>query len=145
MAKKKLKSGISNSRNEVSRKSKKSVKKKPVKPAISKKIIIGLTEPITLIGEKKKRVVAKIDTGATTSSVDLELAASLKLGPVVKTRLVKSASGSRVRPIISADVIFAKKTIKVHFTIADRAHMKYRVLIGKNILKKGFLIDPSKD
>ncbi len=35
--------------------------------------------------------------------------------------------------------------MKVHFSIADRAHMKYKVLIGKNILKKGFLIDPSKD
>ena len=123
---------------------KKKAKKKAKKNA-QKKIVIGLTENITLIGEKKKRVVAKIDTGADKSSIDIRLAAELRLGPVVKTRLIKSASGSRVRPIISAEVIFAKKQMKVHFSIADRSHMKYRVLIGKNILKKGFLIDPSRE
>jgi len=112
-----------------------------------KKEIIGLTEYITLVGGngKKKKVKAKIDTGADKSSIDLKLAAQLQLGPVVKTRLIKSASGSLMRPIIRSKVIFAKKEMDVYFTMADRAHMKYRVLIGKNILKKGFLIDPSKE
>jgi len=110
------------------------------------KKIIGLTEFITLIGEsKKKRVKAKIDTGADKSSIDLKLAADLKLGPVVKTRLIKSASGNLMRPIIRTKVIFAGEERDVYFTMADRKHLKYRVLIGKNILKKGFLIDPSKD
>ena len=106
-----------------------------------------MTEYITLIGEKnrRKKVKAKIDTGADKSSIDLKLAADLKLGPVVKTRLIKSASGSLVRPIIRSKVLFAKREMDVYFTMADRAHMKYRVLIGKNILKRGFLIDPSKD
>ncbi len=112
------------------------------KIAFGKKKIIHLVEPIILIGASRKKVMAKIDTGATTSSVDLQLAADLRLGPVVKTKLVKSASGSLVRPIIKASVVFAGKTMDAHFTVADRSHMKYRVLIGKNILKKGFLIDP---
>jgi len=110
-----------------------------------KKKIVGLTEPIILIGEKKrKKVIAKIDTGADKSSIDMKLAAELKLGPVVKTRLIKSAAGSLMRPIIRTDIVFADKKMSVFFTIADRAHMKYRVLIGKNILKKGFLVDPSR-
>lgn len=109
----------------------------------SKKKIVGLTEPVILAGEKKKKkVIAKIDTGADKSSIDMKLAAELKLGPVVKTRLIKSASGSLMRPIIKTNIVFAGKRMSVFFTIADRAHMKYRVLIGKNILKKGFLIDP---
>lgn len=120
--------------------------KKKVKMEKQKKekIIVGLTEQITLIGQKKKNVIAKIDTGADKSSIDLKLAAELKLGPVVKVSLIKSASGSRKRPIITANVVFAGRKMKVYFSIADRAHMKYRVLIGRNILKKGFLIDPSK-
>ena len=117
-------------------------KKKSTK---KEKLIIGLTENITLLGGKgKKRVIAKIDTGADKSSIDLALAADLQLGPVVKISLIKSASGNRKRPIIRSDIIFAGREMKVQFSIADRSHMKYRVLIGKNILKKGFLIDPSK-
>lgn len=115
------------------------------KAAKTKKKIIGLTEFITLIGEKKRKVKAKIDTGADKSSIDLKLAAELKLGPVVKTRLIKSAAGSLVRPIIRTKVIFAGREMEVYFTMADRAHMKYRVLIGKNILRKGFLIDPTRE
>ena len=35
--------------------------------------------------------------------------------------------------------------IEAEFTLADRAHMNYPLLIGQNILKKGnFLIDPNK-
>ncbi len=113
------------------------------KKKAAKKKIVGLTETITLMGEKtRKKVVAKIDTGADKSSIDLRLAAELKLGPVVKTSLIKSASGSLVRPIIRTSVVFAGEKMQVYFTVADRAHMKYRVLIGRNILKKGFLIDP---
>ena len=121
-------------------------KKKAKKTKKEKKKIIGLTEPVILIGEsKRKKVVAKIDTGADKSSIDMNLAAELKLGPVVKTSLIKSASGSLVRPIIRSRVVFAGEKMKVYFTIADRAHMKYRVLVGKDVLKEGgFLVDPSK-
>jgi len=112
-----------------------------------KKLVIGLTEKVTLIGptNKKKRVIARIDTGATKSSVDAKLAAELSLGPIIKTKLVKSASGSKLRPVIKAEIKLADKTIKSEFTIADRGHMKYRVLVGQNILKEAkLLIDPNK-
>lgn len=88
--------------------------------------------------------MARIDTGATKSSVDARLAAELALGPVIKTKLVKSAAGNKLRPVIKASIRISGKSLKSEFTIADRSHMKYRVLIGQNILKKGFLIDPTK-
>ena len=87
---------------------------------------------------------AKIDTGATKSSIDTNLAAKLRLGPVIKSKLIKSAHGSKLRPIIEATIELAGNVIKSEFTLADRAHMKYSILIGQNILKHGFLIDPSK-
>ncbi len=111
-----------------------------------KKTIIGLTEKVTIIGKKKsqKRLIAKVDTGATKSSMDSRLAARMHLGPVIKTKLVKSAHGNRLRPVIEAHIKIAGKKLKAEFTLADRIHMKYHVLIGQNILKHGFLIDPSK-
>lgn len=109
------------------------------------KTIVGLSQKITIIGKKRsKSVVAKVDTGATKGSIDSKLASSLQLGPVIKTKLVKSAHGNEVRPVISADIKIKNKNIKADFTLADRSHLKYSVLLGQNILKKGFIIDPSK-
>ena len=109
------------------------------------KIVIGLTEKVNVYcNPHKKNVTAKIDTGATKSSIDTNLAAELKLGPVIKSKIVKSAHGSKLRPIIEATIELAGRRIKSEFTLADRAHMKYRILIGQNILKDGYLIDPTK-
>ena len=109
------------------------------------KTIIGLAEKVNIQHHGgRKNVIAKVDTGATKSSIDTNLAAELKLGPVIKSKLIKSAHGSKLRPIIEATIELAGKKIKSEFTLADRAHMKYRILIGQNILKDGFLIDPTK-
>lgn len=110
------------------------------------KIVVGLTENVTVIGPtgKRKRVTARIDTGATKSSVDAKLAAGLSLGPIIKTKLIKSASGNKMRPVLKAEIKIAKKELKEEFTVADRSHLRYKVLVGQNILKKGFIIDPNK-
>ena len=109
------------------------------------KTIIGLTEKVTLFSPKgKKQYLARIDTGATKSSLDAVLVAQLELGPIVSSRMVKSAHGNRLRPVIEAEIEIAGKRIKEKFTLAERDHMNYKILIGQNILIKGFLIDPSK-
>ncbi|MBN2141880.1 ATP-dependent zinc protease, partial [Candidatus Woesearchaeota archaeon] len=41
-----------------------------------------------------------------------------------------------------AKIVLGGKEIESKFTLADRSHMKYPVLIGQNILRKNFLIDP---
>lgn len=114
--------------------------------AHEKKVIIGLTEKITIVGsEGSKQVMAKIDTGSSKSSIDSRLAGELSLGPVLGTSFVKSAHGNSVRPILKASIILDGKKITARFSLADRSHLKYRILIGQNILKSsGFLIDPSK-
>ena len=110
------------------------------------KTLIGVTEKIIIIGkEKEKKLIARIDTGATRSSVDEKLASELKLGPTTGTKLVKSAHGSRIRPVVNCEVILAERKLKGEFTLADRSHMMYQILIGRDILTKGFLIDPNKN
>ena len=113
---------------------------------VNGRIIVGLTENIKLISSEglNEEVVAKVDTGATKSSIDTKLAKKLKLGPIIKSKMIKSAHGNRARPIIEAEILLADRQIKSEFTLADRSHMKYKVLIGVNILKEGFLVDPSK-
>jgi hypothetical protein len=109
------------------------------------KTIVGVKEHVTIIGPKKQlKVLARIDTGATKSSIDMGLARKLGLGPVVKYKMVRSATGRAERALIIARIRISGRTFKVFFTLADRKHMKYAVLIGRNILKRGFLIDPAR-
>lgn len=108
------------------------------------KIVLGLTARIVLFGKTGKReMIARVDTGATKSSIDTKLAQELGLTELRKV-LIKSAHGSRHRGVVTTDISIAGELMHAEFTLADRAHMKYRVLVGQNILKRGFLIDPSK-
>src|SRR3989339_717975 len=103
---------------------------------IDGKVVIGLSEHITVKNSRGSRqVAAKVDTGATKSSIDLNLAKRLHLGPVIKSKVVKSAHGNMLRPVVEATIILAGKTITEEFTIADRKHLKYAMLIGQNVLK----------
>jgi len=110
------------------------------------KIILGMAEFVTLTGKDrqiKKTLPARIDTGATRSSIDIKLVKELKLGPVVSVLEVKNANGVSLRPTIEVEFKLKDKNMKAEFTVSDRSHMKYKALIGRNVLKKGFLIDPS--
>jgi hypothetical protein len=114
---------------------------------MGKRDILGLTEEVTILGlnGNEEKVVARIDTGATASSLDLALAEKLDLDHSTRTKIVKSASGIKKRPIITIKVKIHGQEIETYFTLADRSHMTYPVLIGQNILKKGnFLVDPNK-
>jgi len=109
------------------------------------KNLIGVVEMVRVIGKtRSKQFMAKIDTGATNSSIDERLADELGLGPIIKTVLIKHAHGNKIRPVVKAKVEIAGKTLEGRFTLADRRHMRYKVLIGLDILRKGFLIDPNK-
>jgi hypothetical protein len=111
------------------------------------KIILGLDEYITIIDKNgnEKKVLARIDSGAESSSIDESIYDDLFLGPVVGTKLVKSASGKKRRKVIRIKIELKGKEFKEKFTVADRSDLTYKVLIGHDILTKGFMIDPSID
>ncbi|MBD3209668.1 ATP-dependent zinc protease [Candidatus Woesearchaeota archaeon] len=116
-----------------------------MKDEVPGRIIIGMIEDVEITNNgAKEQLRARVDTGATKSSVDYKLASKLKLGPVIESRLVKSAHGNKLRPVIKATIIIRGKQLTEKFTLADREHMKYKVLIGQNVLRRGFLIDPNR-
>jgi len=104
------------------------------------KTIVGLVEEIVINGHF---LLARIDTGAATSCIDLGLASELQLGPLVAKRTVVSAHGSRIRPVIKTSISIKGRNIRASFTIMHRGNMEYPMLIGRNILKRNFIIDPS--
>ncbi len=108
--------------------------------------VLGLTEEVTILNQpRSEKAIARIDTGATSSSIDLKLAEKLHLKELERFKIIKSASGVGRRPVIPIKIIIQDQELEGEFTLANRTHMKYSLLIGQNILKKGrFLIDPLK-
>ena len=103
--------------------------------------MLGLIETVKING---KNVKAKIDTGADRSSICRSLINLLSLTPTGKKRSIRSSTGKEDREVYLAELIIQGKKFTVEFTAAKREHMNYKVLIGKDILKNGFLIDPKK-
>jgi len=108
---------------------------------------LGLVEDVTIVGNegRARTLPARIDTGAQNSSIDLGLAHELQLGPITNTKKIRSSHGNSLRPVVSATIELGGKKITADFTIYNRAHMKYKILVGQNILTEGFLIDPNKE
>ncbi len=112
------------------------------------KHLIGLVEPVVLIGSKGRvKAKALFDTGATRSSVDMGLAAKAGLGPIVDTVQVKSKTmltGSVRRPVVLAKVKIKKKKYKALMTVADRSNMSFPILIGRDVIHSNFVLDVEK-
>lgn len=64
--------------------------------------------------------------------------------PVHDRRAVRSSSGHvQERPVVLVDVELVGRTIAAEFTLTDRDEMSFRVLIGREALRHGFVVDPS--
>lgn len=106
------------------------------------KPIIGLIEPVKVMDRK---ILAKVDTGAKRSSMDLSLARKLGLTKDLwGIKKIKSANGEEYRPVIKTRVKFANRVLPATFTITRRENLKHKILIGVDVLKNGFIVDASK-
>lgn len=107
--------------------------------------VIGFVENVVVNTDEGEKIIpARIDTGATKSSIDASIVEELDKGPVVGERVIRNAHGSERRKIVRMKIKIEGKTVNAKFTIANRSQLKYPMLIGRNILKKKFLIDPNK-
>ncbi len=111
------------------------------------KEVVGIVEKIKVIGENSVECYALFDSGANSTSVDTRLAAKARLGPIVKTTRIKnpSISSETRRPVVKAKIEILGKTFDTLVNIQDRSHMSFPVIVGRNILKGNFVIDPHKN
>jgi hypothetical protein len=119
-----------------------------VAEAPAEKRTIRLVARVTIAGPGgEESVRAKVDTGADRTTVDRELAAKLKLDPTGSNVRVKAMGGRQLleRPLVKASITIKGKEFKLRVGVADRSQMRYRIIIGRDILRSGdFLIDPSR-
>lgn len=126
--------------------------------------VIGAVERIYL-PPMKSAFLSRIDTGATTSSLDAENIkrferdgdswVSFKVinretkeeyefeKPIVKRIRVKRIIEDERRPLVEMDVKMGGKTFKADFTIAEREKFEYQTLVGRNILAGRAIVDVS--
>lgn len=128
--------------------------------------IVGWREWVTLPGAGVPWIKAKIDTGARTSSLhafDVEEfrrddgTDAVRFGvrpwqdsdddavvvefPVHDRRMVRSSSGhSEERIVVLMDVMLHGRTMTVEMTLSNRDEMGFRMLIGREALRDGFLV-----
>ena len=121
---------------------------KPVSTPLSfdEPITIGFTEQVVVSGTSgTKTVVAKSDTGASRTSIDLRLAADIGAGPIHTVSRVRSGSSkqSKTRPVVDLVVGIGGNQHTVAANIEDRTHMNHPVLLGRDILKN-YRLDVSR-
>ncbi|NPE27005.1 hypothetical protein HNV12_03320 [Methanococcoides sp. SA1] len=105
---------------------------------MKRQYILGMVENVELEGET---VLAKIDTGASRSSIDEDLAVRLGMTEIIKEREVRSSHGRSVRNIVRGRVKIGSRIIPTTFSLADRKDLKFDLILGKNFLWRGFIID----
>ncbi len=109
---------------------------------------ISAVDQITIKGalpnKKRKKVMAKIDTGAWRTSISESLAKELGLvekNNILWTKTVRSSLGKEERPVISLTFWLAGRRITTPASVAKRMALKYSVIVGRKNLK-GFIVDP---
>ena len=112
---------------------------------------------------------ARIDTGAETASLDArniemfernsknwvrfeivhpETGEPLQLERRLKrTALILQAGSSEAerRPVIKLAITIGQISQSAEFTLSNRSHLDYQILVGRNILKDVMIVDVSKE
>ncbi len=132
------------------------------------KMMVGQLEQVWL-QDLQLALPARIDTGAETASLDarnielfernsknwvrfeivhpdtgepLQLERRLK-----RTALILQANSSEAerRPVIKLGITIGQVSQSAEFTLSNRSHLDYQILVGRNILKDVMIVDVSKE
>jgi hypothetical protein len=128
-------------------------------------LLVGGTETVC-VQDITPCFTARMDTGAQTSSIHAEgieyvqkndqtwarfnlinpnqQVQVLELPLIRQAKIYQSNSVvPQTRPVVELSIRIQNKVFTAEFTLANRQHLKYSVLIGRNILQQGFWVDVS--
>lgn len=143
----------------------KTTKKPKAAPSRS---IIGWREWVQLPGLLEQPIKAKIDTGARTSALHAFNIARIKVdgedwvefgvhpvqrmrhpvvrcrAPVLDQRIVISSNGHKqLRYVVRTMAVIGDIRWRIELSLADRDQMGFRMLLGREALRRRFVIDPA--
>jgi hypothetical protein len=133
------------------------------------RVIIGWREWLDLPDLGITKIKAKIDTGARSSALHAFHLHSFDKGDrnlirfqvhpyqkdshhtvtataeILEWRQVTNSGGnSQLRPVIKTNVLLGGRQWAIELTLTNRDVMGFRMLLGREALKKGFLVHPNK-
>lgn len=108
---------------------------------IGRNVIVSIVTP-----DGDVDILAKVDTGAYSSSLDESFFKSLNLDEkVIKNKMVRNVHGEEQRDVYDIDLIIKEKKISSELNVFDRSQMKYKMIIGRKDIKAlGALVDVTK-
>ena len=140
-----------------------------IKHIKKEKKIIGRKEKIHFTEFGLKNLIAKVDTGAYSSSLHCHITGIEKTGgleyvsfmplvyrnkvknskelkvPVSKKKTVKSSSGHiEERYFVKVKVKLNGHSLVTEFSLTDRSNMRHTILLGRKFLKGYYVVDVSK-
>lgn len=123
------------------------------------KLTIGLVEDIILL-PWGVRLPARIDTGAASSSLDAreikvqdnvvefklpDSYGGLRLRlPVAGWKTIRTSESRERRPVVELEICLGPKPLRIKANLNDRSMVKYPLIIGRNALRKNFVVDCMK-
>lgn len=138
-------------------------------PTIDGRPVVGWREWLALPGLGIRRVKAKIDTGARSSSLHAFGFERVRSGGVDRVRFqtvtrrapssptitceadlldirsIRSSNGAiEDRYVVSTPCLLAGEEWPIELTLSSRRAMKFRMLLGREALRRRFLIDPGR-
>lgn len=125
----------------------------------AEKKTLGAVEDVVVLPWNIK-LLARIDTGAGTSSLDardirvknnkVEFkliapggAKSVTL-PLVEWQNIRTSEGRERRPVVRLQLCISTQLVSTLVNLNDRSQMNYPLLIGRNTLARLFLVDVSR-
>lgn len=131
----------------------------------SRHTVTGWVERVK-VGADATKMKARIDTGAETSSIDAEVIKVFKRkgqrrvlfyldsddgskllfeSKLVRFVRIKAKNGKFIRrPVVFMQVCLGGQYIKGEVNLAERGHMNYPMLIGRNMMEDRFIVNPSE-
>jgi len=108
--------------------------------------LIGSQEVIWIVDDIGDQIPikARIDTGATHSSLCISVARRLKLKSIPwESMRLRNAHGSSERPVYWLTFILGNKRIKTKVSVIERRHLQCDMIVGRRNLGS-FIVDPSR-
>ncbi len=130
---------------------------------------IGWREWVRLPGLTELPIKAKVDTGARTSTLHAfgveeferdgepwarfgfhpnqrdEGTEAEAEAPLVDRRTIKPSSGQgELRHVIATELVIDGRSLPIELTLTRRDAMGFRMLLGRRVLREGFVVDPSR-
>ena len=65
--------------------------------------------------------------------------------PVIRHCDIRSSGFRERRPVVEIELCVGSKRLRVQVNLSNRSHLEYPLILGRNVLSQGFIVDPAQE